>query len=419
MSQAARNAPSSTDGKSSTLSERVRSLRLPARGAEPRSAGWVPWVVAAVMGLAAAFFALEALTPIDDESLRQLAEERLGGAGPGATAAVIPPATRSGAKAATTTATTTAPAGAVDGIVHESKGYIVPISVIQVSPLVGGKVMKLAFKEGDTVTKGTFLAQIEQTEFKADYDRVVAQIAAAESKSDELSRYRDDEIKQAEAEFKDAEAQREQYYADYVRSIDLRRTRALSPKEFEQAESSYRSSDFRMQRLRLALELLRRGPRDARIAQVKAERAQFVAERDKAKWRLDNTRITAPIDGTILSKKAEEGNYVNPSAFSNGLSASICEMADLANMEVDLSISERDVAKVFALQECKVRAEAYPDRDYKGYVSRIMPQADRAKGAVPVRVKIRIDRSEAGQYLRPEMGALVTFYDRKLAGPRN
>jgi hypothetical protein len=39
-----------------------------------------------------------------------------------------------------------------------------------------------------------------------------------------------------------------------------------------------------------------------------------------------------------------------------------------------------------------------------------MPQADRAKGAVPVRVKIAIPREEEGQFLRPDMGAIVTFF---------
>jgi HlyD family secretion protein len=60
-----------------------------------------------------------------------------------------------------------------------------------------------------------------------------------------------------------------------------------------------------------------------------------------------------------------------------------------------------------------VRAEAFPDRPYQGFVSRIMPQADRAKGAVPVRVKIKIPPEEAGVYLRPEMGAVVVFLKAK------
>jgi hypothetical protein len=49
---------------------------------------------------------------------------------------------------------------------------------------------------------------------------------------------------------------------------------------------------------------------------------------------------------------------------------------------------------------------------YIGYVSRLMPTADRAKGAVPVRVRIpaeQIPQAEAGKYLRPDMGALVSF----------
>jgi multidrug efflux pump subunit AcrA (membrane-fusion protein) len=88
-------------------------------------------------------------------------------------------------------------------------------------------------------------------------------------------------------------------------------------------------------------------------------------------------------------------------------------MADLANMEVDLAIYERDLARVELGQPCKVRTEAYPDRPYHGTVSRIMPQADRGKGSVPVRVKIDIPREEAGKYLRPDMGANVTFYSEK------
>jgi len=46
-------------------------------------------------------------------------------------------------------------------------------------------------------------------------------------------------------------------------------------------------------------------------------------------------------------------------------------------------------------------------------VSRIMPTGDRAKASVSVRVKIDIPENEVGQYLRPDMGARVTFYNKK------
>jgi hypothetical protein len=98
---------------------------------------------------------------------------------------------------------------------------------------------------------------------------------------------------------------------------------------------------------------------------------------------------------------------VNPIAF-NG-SFSLCDMADLSDLEVDLAIQERDVARVHKGQPCEIRSEAYPKRVYQGFVSRLMPIADRAKGAVPVRVKLTVPAEEEGVYLKPEMGALVSF----------
>src|SRR5262249_541017 len=115
----------------------------------------------------------------------------------------------------------------------------------------------------------------------------------------------------------------------------------------------------------------------------------------------------APVTGTILTKKAEEGNIVNPVAFN--VAASLCDMADLSDLEVDLNIQERDIANVFKGQQCVIRPEAFPGRAYKGQVSRLMPIADRAKGAVPVRVKVAVPREEEGMYLKPEMSVVVSF----------
>jgi len=128
---------------------------------------------------------------------------------------------------------------------------------------------------------------------------------------------------------------------------------------------------------------------------------------DKAKWKLDNCRIVAPIKGTILRKNAEKGNTVNPIAQMG--STSLCEMADLSDLEVELNIPERDFAVIRVGQRCTVRADAYPDRVYSGVVSRPMPIADRAKAAIPVRVKVSVPADEEGVYLKPEMNAKVVF----------
>jgi multidrug resistance efflux pump len=377
-----------------TLQDRVRSLRLPDRADVVHPFPIVPWTLCFALTITAGVFGVMAFRP--------------GAARPEALATGPVPTGKPGEASKAGAGPTVAPGG----VILESKGYVVPVHQIQLSPKVSGMIMELFIEEGQQVKEGQVLAKLETVDYQYDYDKLVGQTAAAKARYEELVKYRDIETRQAKAELDDATAQRDAAEKDYKRNLDLQFTRAVSPKDIEQAERDFRSMAARVIRAQLAYDLWIKGPRDEKIAACKAEYEQNIADRDKAKWRLDNCTVTAPVSGTILTKKAEKGNQVNPAAFSNGLAASLCDMADLSDMEVDLAIAERDISRVYKGQRCKVIAEAYPERPYEGIVSRIMPQADRAKGAVPVRVKIAIPRAEEGQYLRPDMGAIVTFYSK-------
>lgn len=387
-----------------SLSERVRSLRLPDRTAShARGVAWVPWLLCLLLAGTAGYLGFLRLN--DDKAYQEYLElKKTGGTAQEGPANQTKPQENA-----------PKPDPVLGPIALESKGYIVPISLIQVSPKVGGMVTKLYITEGIRVKKDFVLAELEDIDYKADYDHAVAVVQAAERRCDELKKYRGLEVRQAIAELEDAKAQRDQMMLDFKRNVTLKTANAVADRDLEQAESAAKSMEFRTERLQLALEMLRGpGPRDEKIAAAQADLEQAKADLVKAEWRLGNTKVKAPIEGIILTKKAEEGNMINPAAFSNGLSASLCEMADLAEMEVDLAIPERDISKVFDKQACQIRAEAFPERMYKGWVTRRMPTGDRSKGAVPVRVKIAIPREEAGQYLRPEMGAVVTFFNKKV-----
>lgn len=413
-----------------TLTDRVRSLRLSETSdASASGAGsrwwWIPWVICALLFATAGIFALEAFSPIDDDLIKKLAEERglnIGKGGPSPTATTL---ASLGVQAKSTDSSTLE-------IALESKGNIVPISLIQVSPKIGGTVLKLNFKEGDQVEEGAVLAELEDIEFRSDRDRALATKRSAEARLGELQKFLAEEIEQAFSDWKDTAAQREQALAKYQRYVALKQRSSVTPEDYEVTKSTFESLEFRSRRLELNYRMMKeegKGPRYEKIAAARADVQQADAELVKAQWRLDNTKVKAPKTGVILSKKTEEGNIVNPSAFSNGLSASLCEMADLFKMEVDLSIAERDIAKLFKDQECRIRPEAFPARIYRGYVSRIMPMADRSKSSVPVRVKIEFPAIDAkgqplpaenqGEYLRPEMGAIVTFLNRKAEGEKN
>jgi multidrug resistance efflux pump len=301
-----------------------------------------------------------------------------------------------------------APDSAKGEIALESSGHIIPAHQILVSPKVSGMIVMLDIEEGKRVQKGDVLAILESTDYEADVARAKALVKLNEEKIRELENgSRPEQIKQAEAELAESQATLVQLESEWRRNFELRRSKSITQQEYELAESGFKSMQQRVQRLSYALELLKLGERAERREIAKAELAQAQADLVKAEWRLGNCTIRAPRSGTILKKAAEEGNVVNPLA-QNG-SFSLCEMADLSDLEVELNIQERDISAVKVGQKCRVRTKAWPDRVYEGVVSRLMPIADRGKGAVPVRVKLSIPAEEEGVYLKPEMEATVTF----------
>lgn len=168
MSEMANNGPATTSPGS--LSERVRSLRLTETSESTRGAlWWLPWALCIVLLGTAGFLALEAFAPIDDDLLKKLAEERglnLGkGAAPGSEKVAVPGMADANLS--------------VSDIKLESKGYIVPIRLVQVSPKISGTVVKLNIEEGKFVEKGFVLAVLEDVEYRSDYQRALGTMRAA------------------------------------------------------------------------------------------------------------------------------------------------------------------------------------------------------------------------------------------------
>jgi HlyD family secretion protein len=386
-----------------TLSERVRSLRLPEQQTKKSSRGLV-WFLAGLCFLFAlstaglGYMLINQPKPDDSkppDSALSSGDRSFGEGGSGA---------------------------AIGSVVAESQGYIVPVHRIQISPKVNGLIVSLRIKkdkddpgvpleEGKRVEKDWILAELEDVDYKADRNHAEAALDEAKQTLLELTEHRQKEIEQTKSRWNEAEVQRKQLEMDRRRSSRLKSGNALADRDFEQADSAYLAMLAREQSLRVDYEFMIRGPRDNRIEAAKKRVKQAEEDLVKAQWRLDNCTIRAPISGTILTKDAEQGNIVNQ--LSLNLKGSICDMADLSDLEVDMKIQEREVARIFKGQRCRIRPNAYPERIYDGVVSRLMPIADRAIGAVPVRVKFTVPKEEEGVFLKPEMGAIVSFLKKE------
>ncbi|HEY7312474.1 MAG TPA: efflux RND transporter periplasmic adaptor subunit [Gemmataceae bacterium] len=400
MTQTRELERSPVENGSGSLNDRVRSLRLTQQSATKSRTAVLPWALCVILLLTSAAF-----------GYRAYRVGSLNAAGDSSTTSDRNPAP----PASTAPTTSVASSGEV---VLQAKGYVIPAHQVQVSPKVGGMILKLneKFEEGQFFNKGEVLAWLETDDYEADWKHAVAARDAAYQRKEEAKCNRPEEIKAALNELKESEETLKQLDLDLRRSERLVGTTALSAKEYEQSKFPRDAMKRRVDRLRFQYDLMKKGPREEKQKAAEADWKAAEADVARTKWRLDNCEIKAPISGHILTKKAEKGNVVNPLAFT--ISSSLCEMADLGDLEIDLSVQERDIARVEEGQLCTAIPEAYQNhepfrkrhpRGYEGKVIRLMPIADLSKGAINVRVKVQIPPDEVGKVLKPQMSVLVSF----------
>lgn len=391
------------------LVNRVQQLRLGAQAIAPKRA-WtggtlLPWVLCGMLALAWASIGVK---------WTRTRENAPAASGP--TVATVP-----GKPTPATASSTGAVAGSGD-IVLQLKGNLIPFLQVAVSPIdVAGEVVEVNFKEGDRVKKGFPLVTLRDNRYRNEWKTAEANVIAAKGKFDMLlpESVRQIEKEQADAELEDAQATLERAQRD-LRRLELQRgSGTVAQQEMDKAEADVRSGKARVIRAERAKTMLLEGPRKEQIEAARAEWDASIGRRDEAKRMLDNCIIKAPIDGTVLSKKSDVGGLVNPLAFSSSKdgggasSGSVCEIADLGNMEVELDVPERDITKVRVNQDCQILADADPNRIYRGRVDRVMPVADDSKNVIKVRVQVFLGKGEEpGSFLKPKMSVVVTAYNR-------
>jgi HlyD family secretion protein len=261
----------------------------------------------------------------------------------------------------TAPATLTSGGGAAAGgsPVLAASGYLVARRKAVVSAKIQGRLSELRVEEGSRVRAGEIIARLES----GDYEAQVRRAAAA--------------VEHAQADLAENERQ-----ARVARGLNAEKV--LAQDSLDAADS----------RVRLAA---------ASLSQARADLGYAEAQ-------LANTRILAPFTGTVVKKMAEIGESVAPIPAGVNLSTSsgaVVALADLDTLEVEVDVSESNVARLAPDQPAEVTVEAFPDRKYRAVLRQIIPTADRTKATVQVKVTI-LDKDPQ---LRPEMSAKVQFLE--------
>ncbi|MGB2869809.1 MAG: efflux RND transporter periplasmic adaptor subunit, partial [Bacteroidota bacterium] len=203
-----------------------------------------------------------------------------------------------------------------------ANGVVQPINKVDIKSKASGIVIKMDFEEGQYVVKGTGLLELDTTTTKNDYDQAKADLELAQSSL----------------------AQKEN---DFHRSVELFSKNLISQQERDQSEVTYISAKSQL---------------------VKAKAALSSAED-----RLRDTKISAPINGVILSRSVEIGQIIASGVSNVGGGTLIATIADMGQVHVETNVDEVDIGKVQVGQNARVIADAYPDDAFYGTVERIAP----------------------------------------------
>lgn len=253
-----------------------------------------------------------------------------------------------------------------------ASGRIQPQTKVDIVAEVSAEIIDVPVKEGDWVTKGQTLLQLDTVQLKSD-------VAQARFSLDELSARTD--------------AARTQYEMD--------------KQDFDRQEKLFvqnLTSEMEHTNARLRLENSKAN-HEAMLAQVKTGRARL----EKAEDNLTKTRITAPMAGVITYLKAEAGEIAQAqTAFTQG--QTLMTVSDLSVFEVEIDVDETEIAKVDIAQDAKIRVDAFRDTAFAGNVSEIGNSATvTGQGTenftTSFRVKVRFAQAESG--IRPGMSATV------------
>lgn len=297
-----------------------------------------------------------------------------------------------------------APTGSV---ILSASGYIVAHHKIQVASKVVGKVAWIGVEKGDRVRQGEIITRLEDDEYRAQLQQANGQIASLKARLDELlNGSRPEEIGVALANLEQEKADLQNARVNLERTEKLVKDQIMSQQTYDDAKARYDAQAARVASLEKTYQLVKVGPRQELMAQVRGEIERARGQVAFAETQLANTVIRAPITGTILERIVEKGEFVTTGFVGErGAKGYVVSMADLSDLQVELDINQNDFAKLGGRQRGTIRIDAFRDRSYDGFIEEISPEANRQKATVQVKVKVE----NPDEFLRPDMNASVDF----------
>jgi len=240
---------------------------------------------------------------------------------------------------------------------------------INLTPDVGGKIARILVNEGDRVSKGQVLAEL-------DAEAITLQ------------------LKQAEAALAVTQASFNNAQTNLERMERLSKEKAVSDQQYEQVKLGYDSAKAQLQQAQAAVNL--------------------------AQHSLDVSILKAPFSGVIASRNAEVGDVINPmmGGFSPGSGGGVLTLVDFSRIKIKVDISGADITRIQKGQAARLRVPTIPGQEFNGVVQIVNLAAD----PQTKKFGIEVSADNPDQVLRPgtfgEVIIEVHSHDNALVVPQ-
>ena len=237
-------------------------------------------------------------------------------------------------------------AGALD-----ASGYLVASREATVSAKVTGRIMDVLVKEGDTVKAGQAIAQLDDSNARA-------QLALARTR-----------LETAGVGLHARQLARDQASAELNRKKALLAAQFISAAEVERASSVLQSAD----------------------AEVRAAELNIASEKrsvEAAALSVRDLRVDAPFAGVVTARLAQVGEIVAPVSGGGLTRTGIATIMDVDALEAEVEVNENYVSQLGRGQRVRLTLGPYPDWQIAGSVLTVVPNVDRGKGTVKVRLAV-------------------------------
>jgi HlyD family secretion protein len=226
-------------------------------------------------------------------------------------------------------------------------GTIQPQLSVDMSASTMGRVTRLAVDEGERVTAGQFLLQIDPENLQAIVNRGEASLQATASAHE-----------QAQVAVETARVNLGIALENLERQEDLWSLRLVSREVYEQAGAEVELRETELKAREVDVE--------GAAQRIRQERATL----DGALYDLTQVTITSPIDGIVTRRNIEEGETVVIGTMNNPGTV-LLTIADFSVLEAEIEVDETDIPAVRLGQPVEITIDALPDRSYTGRVTEI------------------------------------------------